>query len=131
MKIRFSSLVLASAAIAVASMAAVPAMAATSTTLNVPFSFTVNGRTLPAGEYSVVRDDSRNFVRLQSKDASQSYTWLGLSTGINSDRVTLRFDAGNEQHALESIQYGTVVASRIDRKSRRVEQETPQVIVGQ
>jgi len=130
MKFRFSALVLASAAIAATSMAAVPAMAATSTTLNVPFSFTVNGRSLPAGEYSVVRDSTGNFVRLQGKDASQSYAWTGLATGINSDRVTLRFDA-DDQHALESIQYGSLVTSKINRKSRKAEHATQEVSGGE
>jgi hypothetical protein len=130
MKFRFSALVLASAAIAVTSIAAVPAMAATSTKLNVPFNFTVNGRTLPAGEYSVVRDDTMNFVRLQGKDVSQSYTWTGLSTGGYNDRVTLKFDA-DDQHALESIQYGSLVTTRINRKSRKAEHATQQISGGE
>jgi hypothetical protein len=130
MKIRFSALVLASAAIAVTSMAAVPAMAATSTKLNVPFNFTVNGRSLPAGEYSVVRDDTRNFVRLQGKDESQSYAWFGHSTEINSDRVTLKFDA-DDQHALQSVQYGALVTSRLDKKSRKAEHTAVQISGGE
>jgi hypothetical protein len=130
MKFRFSALVLASAAIAVTSIAAVPAMAATSTKLNVPFNFTVNGRTLPAGEYSVVRDDTMNFVRLQGKDVSQSYTWTGLSTGGYNDRVTLKFDA-DDQHAPESIQYGSLVTTRINRKSRKAEHATQQISGGE
>jgi hypothetical protein len=131
MKFRFSALVLASAAIAATSMAAVPAMAATSTTLNVPFSFTVNGRSLPAGEYSVVRDDTRNFVRLQGKDASQNYTWVGLATGEDGGRVTLRFNAESDQRALESIQYGSLVTSKINRKSRKAEHATQEVSGGE
>ena len=130
MKFRFSALVLASAAIAVTSMASVSAMAATSTKLTVPFSFTVNGRALPAGEYSVVRDDTMNFVRLQGKDVSQSYTWNGLNTGTNSGRVTLKFDA-DDQHALESIQYGSLVTTRINRKSRKAEHATQQISGGE
>jgi hypothetical protein len=131
MKFRFSALVLASAAIAATSMAAVPAIAATSTTLNVPFSFTVNGRSLPAGEYSVVRDSTGSFVRLQGKDASQSYTWTGLSTGVDSGRVTLRFNAESDQHALESVQYGSLVTSRMDKKSRKAEHATQQISGGE
>jgi len=130
MKLRIRALVLASAAIAAVTMAAIPASAASSTKLNVPFSFTVNGRTLPAGEYTVVRNDIGNFVRLQSKDASQGYTWLALSNGTDTDRVTLKFDA-SDQHVLQSIQYGALVTPRIDGKPQKAEQVSPETGMGQ
>ncbi len=53
MRSKFSTFVLASATLAAVALATLPAMAETSTTLNVPFSFTINGQSLPAGTYSV------------------------------------------------------------------------------
>jgi len=131
MKFRFSALVLASAAIAATSMAAVPAMAATSTTLNVPFSFTVHGRSLPAGEYSVMRDDTGHFLRLQGKDASQSYLWIANPSATNTDRVVLSFDGEDSALSLQSVQYGPLVTSRLDRKSRKAEHASQQISGGE
>lgn len=131
MKSRLRAFVLASAAIATAAMATLPAVAATSTTLNVPFSFTVNGRSLPAGEYSVMRDDTGNFVRLTAKDASYSHMWVANPSAANTGHVVLKFDAENPAHALQSVQYGALVTSRLDRKSRKHEDITPQIVAGQ
>jgi hypothetical protein len=130
MKNTFRTFVLASAAIAAAAMATLPAMAETSTTLNVPFSFTVDGRTLPAGEYLVVRDGSSNFVKLRNRDLSFNYTWVASPTSERSDRVVLRFDGQNENHILQSVQYGPLVTARLDGKKK--ENITPQYsVVGQ
>jgi hypothetical protein len=118
MKTNFRTFVLASAAMAAAAMATLPAMAETAITLKVPFSFTVNGRSLPAGEYSVVRDDTNNFVRLQSRDSSASYTWVASPTASHSDRVILKFDGQAQGHVLQSIQYGPLVTARLDGKKK-------------
>jgi hypothetical protein len=127
MKNTFRTLVLASAAMAAAATATLPAMAETSTTLNVPFSFTVDGHILPAGEYSVVRDDTRNFVKLRSRDYSATYSFVASPTADRSDRVILRFDGQSENHALQSVQYGPLVTARLDGKKK--ENITPQYSV--
>ena len=91
-------------------------MAATSTTLNVPFNFTVNGHNLPAGEYSVVRSDNMAFVSLKSTTTSDSYTWIASPSAEKANRVSLKFDA--DSHALESVQYGVLISPRIEKGSR-------------
>jgi len=128
MQFKLSSLVLASAALAAVALATVPAVAETSATLNVPFNFTVNGQALPAGEYSVQRDDSGNFIRLQGKDSSHSFTWTALPGETRSDRVVLKFNGQGQTHVLQSVQYGPLTTTRLDRKTRHTEDMTPQTI---
>lgn len=124
MKSNFRNFVLASAALAAAAFTTLPAMAATSATLNVPFNFTVNGRNLPAGEYMVVRDTPGNFVRLQAKNSNESYTWVASPTASRTNRVVLKFEPGAD-HVLQSIQYGPLVTADLSIKSKRSEDVTP------
>jgi hypothetical protein len=131
MRSKFSTFVLASAALAAVGLATIPAVAATSTTLNVPFSFTVNGHSLPAGPYLVQRDDFGNFLRLQGKNPSQSFIWVTEAAGTRSNRVILKFVPQGQRHVLESVQYGPVITSRLDRKTRPTEDITPQTEPGQ
>ena len=128
MQSKFSTFVLASTALA-AALATLPAVAATSTTLNVPFSFTVGGKILPAGEYSVERD--LNFVRLKGKDGSQRFTWIAVPAAAEENKVVLKFDPQGQTHALQSIQYGPLVTSTVDRKSKKAEEVSPQYTPGQ
>jgi hypothetical protein len=131
MQTKFRSLVLASAAIAAAAMTSIPAMAVTETTLNVPFSFTVQGKTLPAGEYTIQRDDLGIFVKLQSKDASQHLSWLARAGEKNTDRVVLRFEEHGQDHVLQSVQYGRLVSPRLTAKARKGESMAPEFVVQQ
>jgi hypothetical protein len=130
MKFRLGTLVLASVAMAAASITAIPAMAATSTTLNVPFSFTVGDQQLPAGLYSVQSDLSGTFVKLQSIDASHSFTWIALPNGERS-RVVLKFTSNGQTHVLQSVQSGAMVTPRLDKKGRKTEDVSPQIVIGQ
>jgi hypothetical protein len=127
MRSKLSTFVLASTALA-AALATHPAVAETSTTLNVPFSFTVGGKTLPAGEYSVARD--RDFVRLQGRSGSQKFTWIAAPTADESNKVVLRFDPQGQSHALQSIRYGPLVTSTLDKKSKKGEEMSPQNMPG-
>jgi hypothetical protein len=131
MKTRFSALVLASAALAVAAMATVPAVAATSQTLNVPFSFMVDGQQLPAGAYSVHQDISGNIVNLQSANSTYHFASIAIPAASDSGRVVLKFGNNGQTHVLQSIQVGPLVTPRLDKKTRRTEDVTPQYVVGQ
>jgi hypothetical protein len=130
MRSKFSSLFLASAALAAIALAALPAVAESSTTLNVPFNFTVNGQTLPAGDYSVQRDDTGNFLRLQGKHSSQSFTWTALPGASRSDRVILKFDGQGQTHVLQSIQYGPLTTTRLNKNKHRTEDISPDAMPG-
>ncbi len=111
----FKKVVLASAIVAAAALAANPAMA--STTVNVPFSFAVAGKILPAGSYRVERDSTGSFVTLASQKLSQSFTWI-LSPGHpdpTDRKIALRFEDRDRTHVLESIQFGSMVTPKLDK----------------
>lgn len=117
MKSIFSKFVLAPAVLAAAALVTTSAMA--ETVVKVPFNFTVGSKTLPAGNYSVVHDGSSNFVTLIRRGSSDIYTWtLGPGAPDPSDtKVALKFSLVGEDHVLQSIQYGSHVTSRLDKKS--------------
>jgi len=134
MRSKLSTFILASTVLAVTALATLPAVAATSgtsATLKVPFSFTVNGRSLPAGEYSVQRDTSGNFLRLRSKDASESFVWVVGSNATPGDRIILKFDPQGQTHALQSVQFGSLTTVKLDQKSRKSEDVSAPVMPGQ
>jgi hypothetical protein len=123
--------VLAPAAMAAAALTTNTAMA--ETTLKVPFSFTVDGKDLPAGLYSVQRQSSHNLVTLKSKDASQSFTWV-VGPGEPAPTATaviLRFNELGESHALLSVQYGPVITSRLNKKTKQTEHMPTRIVPGQ
>jgi hypothetical protein len=133
MRINFRSLVLASAAVAATAIATLPAQAATTgaITLNVPFSFTVDHQSLPAGKYLVQRDSTGNFIKLQSENGSRTFNWVALSSDESANRIILRFDERGESHELQSIQVGPLTTPRLDRKLSARERETQEVVPGQ
>ena len=128
MKTNFRTFVLASAVVAVAAMATIPAVAETSATLKVPFSFTVYGHTFPAGDYAVVRSTNLAFLRLQNQNSSEGYSWIAGPSETKRDRVVLRFNGQN--HALESVQFGVVISPRLDKKSKEKESVVPIEVSG-
>jgi hypothetical protein len=95
-----------------------PAVAETAN-VKVPFSFNVAGETFPAGYYWIQRDDLRDFVTLAAKGSSQHFTCLiGPGTPSPSQyKVALNFDQVGQTHLLQSIQYGTLISRRLDKKA--------------
>jgi hypothetical protein len=111
----FKKVLLASAIAATAALATNSAMA--STTVNVPFSFKVAGKILPAGNYRVEHDSTGSFVTLASLKSSQSFTWI-LSPGHAEPaghKVALKFEDRDRTHVLESIQFGSMVTPNLDK----------------
>jgi len=103
-------------------MTATAAMA--DTTLKVPFKFTVAGKTLPAGNYSVRHDSTGSFVTLASRDhRGWSHTWIvGPGTpSENSRRIVLKFDGEGDSRSLRSIQFGSMITPQLDRHSSAAE----------
>jgi len=124
MRFILRKVILASAFGAAVALAGNCAMAATR--VNVPFSFSVAGKTLPAGGYNLVHEANSGFVTLQSIESNDSYTWL-LTPGPaeNDQKVALRFDDSEGKHVLESVQYGSKITPRIDkRKSIEMERDS-------
>jgi hypothetical protein len=114
-------IILASAFGAAVALAGDSAMAATR--VNVPFNFSVAGKTLPAGGYHIVHDPSSPFVTLRSLDSNDSYTWL-LTPGPSEydKKIALKFHDRNGTQVLQSIQFGSMITPRIDR-NRSVDME--------
>ena len=121
MRLIIRKVILASAFGAAVALAGNSAMAATR--VNVPFNFSVAGKTLPAGGYHIVHDPSSAFVTLSSIESNESYTWL-LTPGPSEydKKIALKFDDLNGTHVLQSVQYGSMVTPRLD-KSRSIEIE--------
>ncbi|MDR3750303.1 MAG: hypothetical protein P4K94_02340 [Terracidiphilus sp.] len=113
MKSNLFSQILAPVVLAAAAVTAIPAMAATST-VKVPFNFTVGGKPCPAGEYSVDFNPMSKLVRLQSVSTSKSFIWPVRAAEQNIGGVVLKFDEQSQTHALRSIQYGSAVTAQLD-----------------
>lgn len=127
MKIKFTTLVLATAALATAALA-INTANAEATSINVPFSFKVAGKVLPAGEYTVERDHTGNFIKLQGKDPAQLVIVVASAMAAESNLVSLKFGADNNQHVLQTIQYGHLISSKLDKGSKHQEDVSPQYI---
>lgn len=116
---------LASAAMMVAALAVNPAFAET-TTVRVPFTFKVAGETFPAGDYWIRHDGRGNFVTLAARDSSQSFsTIVGPGTPSPYEyKIALKFDLVGETHLLQSIQFGTMITSQLDKKALESERSS-------
>jgi hypothetical protein len=124
MQTTFRSLVLALAVAAVAAFT--PNSAKAETSVQVPFSFTAAGRSLPAGRYIVAHDSLSDTVTLRSKDANGSLTWIMGPSEMDptGNHVVLQFDAVGPMHVLRQIHYGSSATARLDKVSHRFEDES-------
>ncbi len=116
-------LVLAAAVPAVVALAANTANAENK--VNVPFSFQVAGKTLPAGSYNVSHDSTNAFVTLRDANSTKSFTWLltpGLPEGATK-KIALRFDDSNGGHVLQAIQYESLITPRIDKAHKNADRD--------
>jgi hypothetical protein len=127
MKSTFSKIVLASAVVAAVAFTSNPAMAATegAASVNVPFSFTAHGKSLPAGTYKVRWDSTRNFVTVQSNNAVETFLWSPNASPSADRRVTMRFEPQGQGLALQSIQYGAMTTPRLTKKTGQNEEFPP------
>ena len=120
MRITLRSIALTLAVLTAGAFTATTASAATN--VRVPFSFNVNGKTLPAGTYSVERGLNSSFVELTSADNKLVGQWILQSGDANptDTAITLRFDEGDGAYALRSIQYNAGITSRLDKNMSEV-----------
>jgi hypothetical protein len=94
------------------------AQSAHATTLDVPFAFTVGNQVCPAGRYTVRTDDLGSSVLLTGQ--SQGFKWV-IHPGDpapTDNRIVLKFDIVGSQYALRSVQYGPMITSRLDKKTK-------------
>jgi len=131
MRSKIFSLVLAPVLLAAVALTSNSAKA--ETRLNVPFSFTAAGRVCPAGVYVVRSDATGAFVTLANFQSRQSFMWILSSGAVDpvGRSVVLKFDTIGQYHALRSIQYGSMVTSRLDGKSAGGKHALPVTEIGQ
>jgi hypothetical protein len=131
MKSIFSKYILAPAVLAAAALTAGSAFA--STTVKIPFNFTADGKMCSAGDYIVQHEQNQAFVTLKHKGSSEVFTYV-LGPGANDPndtKVALNFDRLGGTHILQSIQYGSLMTTRLDKKSLRdAERESMRLTAG-
>jgi len=119
MRLSLRNIVLTPAVLAVVALATQSAHAAASaTSVNVPFSFKVDDKICPAGEYLVGTDMASRFITLQGKNSGVSFNFL---SGPGDDEqpgkaVLLKFDTINDLHVLHSVQVKKSVTRELDKK---------------
>jgi hypothetical protein len=118
---------LASAVAAAAALTTTSALA--DMKVNVPFSFTVNGKVCPAGYYSIGHDDTTGVVTLRNDTWQRNYSWLMSpgEPGPTDARVVLRFDKEGDNYTLQSVQYRSLITARLD--GRQHNNEAPSRVV--
>jgi hypothetical protein len=111
-------------AVMMAALAATPAQAQAQTaTVTVPFSFNAAGKTFPAGEYKIARNDADDLVTLYVMGSSQSFSSL-IGPGSPDPwehKIALRFDEVGQAHLLQSIEFGPMITSKLDKKTLATE----------
>lgn len=122
--------VLAPVVLAAVAFTTQSAMAATAT-VNVPFNFIVAGKACPAGHYMIQRDDARNSVGLAGH--AHGFLWFTHpgDPAPNERSIVLSFDKLGSARILRSVQFGSQVTSRLDKKYILTKLESEQIVAGQ
>lgn len=90
------------------------AFAASQMRIDIPFSFSIQGRPFPPGFYDVSIDENMGFISLTNKDAPENSVKAvtGPAGGIETTATTvLRFRVDGPSYSLETIQMGRRSAS--------------------
>ena len=96
------------------SMAQVPAIR-----VNVPFNFTAQGQSYPAGVYDVSTDMNHTCVTLANHmDATKHITWEVGPTDAAKAPAVVTFDEIGADYALKTIQLGDKVTPNLDKKAK-------------
>jgi hypothetical protein len=95
---------------------ATAAFAANQARVNVPFNFTAEGHSYPAGPYEVDLDVNHNVVTMASKtDATKHISWnVGPADAANTPAV-IKFDHVGADYDLKTIQIGEHVTPILDK----------------
>ena len=114
MQINFKTLALSSAA-----FCATAAFAANQARVNVPFNFTAQGQSYPAGVYDVSTDMNHTCVTLANHmDATKHITWEVGPTDAAKAPAVVTFDEIGADYALKTIQLGDKVTPNLDKKAK-------------
>lgn len=119
----YRSLLCAAVMAMAAALMTIQAMA--QTRFNVPFSFTVSGKSCPPGSYSIQPVFfGSSVLRLQSEDWKESFRWTFNPAGasLTDARTVLTFDEVDGTHVLRTIQYGDLTSPVLDDGAKLNEQ---------
>src|SRR5271170_832384 len=95
------------------------AFAANLARVDVPFSFTAQGQSYPAGRYEVTTDMNHNFVTLANEtDASKHLIWLVEPTDAAKAPAVVTFDQAANGYSLKTVQLGDKITPNLDTKSK-------------
>lgn len=115
MKLSLRILALSSAA-----LCATAAFAANQARVDVPFSFTAKGQSYPAGSYNVALDANSNVITLaNAADATKRITWSAGPADAAKTAAVVKFDEVGTDHALQSVQLGNKVTSKLNTQDKR------------
>ena len=116
---------LLSAAFVIAALGVIPALAQTSATYDVPFAFSVSGKTLPAGEYKIGVDNNRTgLVQIKSADGRATFTLThSAGAGAPSAEPKLVFHRYGDQYFLAQVSTGEVRTPILELPSSKAERE--------
>ncbi|HTB97988.1 MAG TPA: hypothetical protein VK716_13330 [Terracidiphilus sp.] len=114
MQITSRYLTLALAFVATAALATTSAKA--ETTVKVPFSFTVAGKSMPAGQYILQHDAGLDTITLRGKNSTKTFTWVVGPGAVDptDSHAGMKFDQLGDVHVLRSIHYGSQTTNRLD-----------------
>ena len=114
MKFTLKSLVIPSVA-----LCATAAFAANLARVDVPFGFTAQGQSYPAGRYEVTSDMNHQFITLASEaDASKHMTWLVGPADKAKVPTVVTFDQAGNGYILKTVQMGDRITPKLDTNSK-------------
>lgn len=99
---------------------ATAAFAANQAKVNVPFGFTAQGQSYPAGSYEVALDANQSVVTMASKaDATKHFSWTVGPADAASAPAIVKFDHVGADYDLKTIQIGEHVTPVLDKDIRQ------------
>jgi hypothetical protein len=114
MKFTFKTLVVPAVA-----LCATAAFAANTARVDVPFGFTAQGQSYPAGRYEVTTDANQGLVTLANEaDASKHLTWLAEPTDAAKTPTVVTFDQAGKAYYLKTVQMGDRITPNLDKMSK-------------
>src|SRR5271168_3137880 len=114
MKFTLKTLVVPSVA-----LCATAAFAANLARVDVPFGFTAQGQSYPAGRYEVTTDTNHNFVTLANEmDASKQLTWVVGPAEASKMPTVVTFDQAGNGYYLKTVQLGEKITPNMDLHSK-------------
>jgi hypothetical protein len=120
MKINIKAIALSTVA-----FCATAAFAANHARVEVPFGFTAQGQSYPAGSYEVALNSNQSIVTLQSKSNPAAHlSWTVGPTEAASMPAVVRFDQVGSYYALKNIQLDNRITPSLNKTYKGISATT-------